>query len=286
MLKISVILPVYNEEKIVKNFLKELHAEMEKHDIEYEIIAVDDGSQDNTGKEIEESGINVEILSHEENIGYGAAIKTGIEHARYEKILIIDADGSYSAASIGDVLNNCHNFDMVVGARTGSKVKTNLLRAPAKWFLTRFAEYLANKKIPDLNSGLRIFRKDLANKFLNILPDGFSFTTTITLAMLVNRYKVKYVSIDYLKRVGRSKIRPLKDTMNFIVLIIGCILYFKPLRVFIPVSVFLFIISLSMFLYDIIIIKNIGDKSVMSALVFLQIFILGMLADLIVKKLS
>jgi len=132
---------------------------------------------------------------------------------------------------------------MLVGARTGDNVKISLIRKPTKWILNKIANYLANVKIPDINSGFRVMKKEVVELFLNILPNGFSFTTTITLAMEINGYSIKYEPIDYFGREGKSKFKPIEDTLNFIQLIIRTVLYFNPLKVFIPLSLFLVLLA-------------------------------------------
>ena len=163
--KLSVVIPVYNEEKAIGTVLYELIEVLEGQ--AYEIIVVDDGSTDNTAKIVQEK--QVKLIQHPQNMGYGAAIKTGIKNAANDLILIIDADGSYPVKAIPKLLKEVDNYDMVVGARTGKEVKIQLYRRPAKWFLSKLANYLSGTKIPDLNSGMRIFRKRDVENFFNIL---------------------------------------------------------------------------------------------------------------------
>jgi glycosyltransferase involved in cell wall biosynthesis len=277
---ISVVIPAYNEEKSIGAVLDELIAVLEERT--YEIIVVDDGSTDNTAKIVQER--QVKFIRHPHNIGYGAAIKTGIKNAANDLIMIIDGDGSYPVNAIPELLKEADQYDMVIGARTGEKVKIQLYRRPAKWFLSMLANYLSETKIPDLNSGMRIFRRKEVEKIFNILPNKFSFTTTITLAYHTTGLLVKYVSINYYKRVGQSKIRPVKDGLNFIMLIIRTITYFNPLKVFLPISIVLFFVGLAVLLYQGLFIRNIADLPVMLILAAFQIGFLGLLADLIVRK--
>src|SRR5690606_28317045 len=151
--------------------------------------------------------------------------------------------------------------DMAIGARTGAEANIPLVRRPAKAFLRRLASFLAGTPIPDLNSGLRAFRREFVQAYRPILPEGFSFTTTITLAALTNHHRVDYVSIDIAARSGTSKIRPIRDTLGFLSLIVRTVLYFNPLKVFYPVTVLLglgFLVSLG---YDLVIERNLGDKT-------------------------
>lgn len=280
MIKFSIIIPAFNEEESIKNTLIGLQETINQ---QYEIIVVNDGSTDQTKKILRQIK-GIRIISHAENRGYGAALKSGIQQANGEYILIIDADGTYPIKDILQ-LTNYLDYDMVVGARIGSQAKIPLIRKPAKWCLNRLANYLTETKIPDLNSGLRLFKKDTYKKFINLLPDGFSFTTTITLSFLSNNYRIKYIPIDYYKRQGKSKIRPFKDTLNFTRLIIRTILYFDPLKIFIPIGLILFLSSLGILVLSWLLSENIMD--VTTTVLFIsaiQMLAIGMLADLIVKK--
>lgn len=278
---ISVVIPAHNEEKAIGTVLDELIEVLERQ--AYEIIVVDDGSTDNTAKIVQQKE-SIKLVQHPYNKGYGAALKTGIKNATNEIILIIDGDGSYPVNAITELLKEADKYDMVVGARTGKEVKIQLYRKPAKWFLSKLANYLSGTKIPDLNSGLRIFKKEDAIKFFNILPSGFSFTTTLTLAYLSNDYNVKYVPIDYHERAGKSKIKPFRDGFNFIMLIVRTITYFNPLKVFLPISILLFVFGVAILLYQGIVQRNVADLPVMLILAAFQIGFLGLLADLIVRR--
>ncbi|MBC8488088.1 MAG: glycosyltransferase family 2 protein [Bacteroidetes bacterium] len=286
---ISVIIPAYNEEESIIGVITKIRDNLKIIDGSCEIIVVNDGSTDNTGKVLETSKMNIKLLTHERNVGYGAALKTGIKNAEYENIVITDADGTYPNERILDLVHTLEEggFDMVVGARTGKNAKIPLVRRPAKWVITKLANYLSGTKIPDLNSGLRVMRKEVVNKFMNILPDGFSFTSTITLALLTNGYSVKYVPIDYFKRKGKSKIRPIYDTFNFIQLIIRTVLYFNPLKVFFPLSLFLVLIAFLILIVSLLLTVKGMDVTfgviLMTAVIVITI---GMLADLIDKRMK
>lgn len=242
---ISVVIPAYNESEGILETLQDIENVLQGAFDEFEIIVVDDGSQDNTAETVKEQA-RVKLIQHPTNKGYGAALKTGIRRATHPIICITDADSTYPSRYIPQLHDIFHTKqqDMIVGARTGENVAIPLIRRPAKWFLRKLASYVASEPIPDLNSGLRLFRRDTVMRFFNLLPDGFSFTTTITLAMLTNNYLVEYVSIDYSPRKGRSKIKPIQDTLNFLQLVTKIALYFRPLKVFLPLSLLLFIASL------------------------------------------
>jgi hypothetical protein len=198
--------------------------------------------------------------------------------------LILDADGTYPVSQIPRLFENLDQYDMIVGARTGKDVNIPLVRRPAKWLLSKLANFMAQTRIPDLNSGFRLFRKSLFLRYVNIFPSGFSLTTTITLALLCNNYAVRYVPVDYYKRKGHSKIRPFRDTYNFFLLVIRTIMYFDPLRAFIPVSLFLLVVGVIFTAFEIYRFNNITTAAVIILFAGFQTAILGLLADLIVKS--
>jgi glycosyltransferase involved in cell wall biosynthesis len=227
-------------------------------------------------------------VTHRRNRGYGAALKTGIRRATSELIVITDADGTYPNERIPELVGIAagENADMVVGSRTADDVTYPLIRKIPKWFLRRWASWIAGQNIPDMNSGLRVFRKSVVERFLNILPDGFSFTTTITLAMLTNFYDVRYVPISYAARVGQSKIRPIRDTLHFCQLILRTGMYFAPLRVFLPLAGVLFLGFLASLGYDLFVARNLTDKSVLLLLFSMNTGLFALLADMIDKRSS
>ena len=277
---LTIIVPAYNEEHGIAGVVDWIRSSLELSGLTYEVLVVDDGSADRTAELAGASGARV--IQHPGNRGYGEALKTGIRHAEHEWIAIIDADGSYPADQIPELARHLAENDMVVGARTKAGAAIPLIRRPAKMFLTWLASYLTETPIPDLNSGLRIFRRSLALEFLHILPSGFSFTTTITMAALNNGYSVQYVPVDYLKRTGSSKIRPIRDTLNFLMLILRMTLLFRPLKIFIPLSIIFALGSLAFFLLG----QLAFDRLYTNAVIFMaelavMALMLGMLADLI-----
>jgi glycosyltransferase involved in cell wall biosynthesis len=238
---VTIVVPAYNEEHGIRPVVELLRNAMADFPYEFEILVVDDGSKDRTAEEARATGVRV--VQHRQNRGYGEALKTGIRHARFERIAIIDADGSYPPQEIPRLAALLDDAEMVVGARTGPNAAIPLIRRPAKRALTMLASYLTGVEIPDLNSGLRLFRRGLAIEFFDLLPSKFSFTTTITLAALNSGYLVEYVEVDYYARTGKSKIRPIQDTFNFFMLIIRLTLIFRPLKVYLPIATILFALS-------------------------------------------
>jgi glycosyltransferase involved in cell wall biosynthesis len=278
----SIVVPAYNEEEGIPTTLADIKAAMSLQSMEYEIIVVDDGSTDGTAEVIRQHR-DVRLVQHHTNRGYGAALKTGIRQAAHDWIAIIDADGTYPAQALPLLLADLDSFDMVVGARTSAELPA--LRRPAKWCLARLAEYLAESKIPDLNSGMRVFRKDVALSYFNILPSAFSFTITITIAFLSDHYLVKFVPIPYQGREGKSKIRPIQDTLNFIQLILRTVMYFNPLKVLLPVSSLLFLLAMLIGIYSLLTQGRVMDITVITlTMAALQIAVVAMIADMIQKK--
>lgn len=279
--KYSVIIPVYNEEKAVADTIKTIKETLKR--FPYEIIAVNDASRDRS-KHILSKISEIKVINHPVNKGYGASLKSGIRLAQGEWIIITDADGTYPIRDIPRLLEHTSQNDMVIGARTGKNVHVPLLRRPAKWMLKLVARAVTGINIPDLNSGLRVFRKELAIRFWNLFPQGFSFTTTITIAALVNNYNVKYIQINYFKRKGKSSINPIKDFIGFNFLIFRVALYFAPLKFFVPGSLTLFIIGLLKGLVDFLRTDKIGLFAALLVLFSIQIFFFGLLADLVNKR--
>jgi glycosyltransferase involved in cell wall biosynthesis len=295
--EISIIIPAYNEERSIGKVLDQLKQEIVKLSVEYEIIVVDDGSTDQTKRVAKECGVRV--LSHKKNKGYGAAIKSGMRDAQNDIIVITDADGTYPVDRIGSLVDKITEYDMVVGARSGKNVNIPLIRRPAKWLLKKLAEYITGTVIPDLNSGLRVFRKSIVQQYYNILPDKFSLTTTVTVAMLCDDYRLKYMPIDYYKREGKSKIVSW-DFINFVTLVLRLSMLFNPLKVFIPLALIGFILGSIKFIFDLMVsIKNAGglnialitqlnisSSTIILWLAALQIILVGMVADGLIRKIS
>jgi glycosyltransferase involved in cell wall biosynthesis len=282
-MNVTVVIPAYNEEQGVGPVVTELRTVLEGHGIVAEVIVVDDGSSDKTAQAASAAGARV--LRHRSNRGYGAALKSGITAAANEYVVITDADGTYPCHYIPEILSRLENADMVVGARIGSNVKIPLIRRPAKWALNRLANYMTNARIPDLNSGLRAFRRKLAMQYFAILPDQFSWTTTITLAMHCDKYAVAYIPIDYLARRGRSKIVPW-DAGSFAILILRTAMLFRPLRIFIPVVMLCLLYGFVKMTIDMMRDPNISASALLAFVSALIILLIGMLGDALATRLG
>ena len=293
MASLTLIVPVHNEEPAIAGVLDELEAVLSSApEIQaVEILVVDDGSDDGTAEVVRlaaEHKPAVRLLARDRNRGYGAAIKHGIRHAAHELIGIVDGDGSYPVERIPEMIRGMGDAAMVVGARDPS-IGQPLLRRPAKWLLTRLASYLAEEPIPDLNSGMRIFRSDAVERYLHLLPSRFSFTTTLTLAMLCDEMPVSYFPIELRPRTGTSKIRPIRDTLSFLLLIATTVTYFRPLRVLVPLAAALFLVglvkgALNLIFYDPAEGPNLKTSDLLLLVSGAQIFALALIADLVSKR--
>jgi glycosyltransferase involved in cell wall biosynthesis len=276
-LSLSVVIPAYNEEKAVRATVEDVRRHLAPLGIPYEILVVDDGSVDNTRAEALASGATV--LWNDVNLGYGATLKRGVAQAKHEYLAILDADGTYPARYLPGMLELCRTHDMVVGDRGMHMRNVPLVRRPAKWVLNRLASFLANRPLNDLNSGLRVFRRSALVPFVPLLPQNFSFTTTITLCMSCNGKAMTYVPIEYGRRVGQSKIRPV-DFLNFIILVLRAITLFNPLRVFIPLGLVFMGLGALKFAYDLTQ-WNLSESAIFAFLAAILIWSLGLIADMI-----
>jgi glycosyltransferase involved in cell wall biosynthesis len=272
----TVVIPAYNERTGIASTVEEIDRELRSAGQRFEILVVDDGSTDGTSEAV--AGLPCRLLRSKTNCGYGAALKKGIAAAHTDLIAIADADGTYPAAHLATLVSRVADTDMVVGARTGGDVHIPNARRPAKWLITKLASYLCGKSIPDLNSGLRVFRRRDFARFARIIPDGFSFTTTISLSFLCNGLSVDYVPIDYRRRIGKSKVRP-HHLYDFIIVILRVIVLFNPLKVFVPVAGFLFAIGIVKFLIDLFTVSNLSETAVLCILGSVIIGSVGLLAD-------
>lgn len=279
---ITLLIPAFHEKDGVGPVVRAYEAVLQQQNLPYEILVVDDGSRDGTGEAARAAGAR--LVSHRTNLGYGASLKTGLRHATYETIIITDADGTYPSEAIPLLLQELETSDMAVGARKGAEVNIPAMRKPAKWLLKVTAEFLAGRSIPDINSGLRAFRRSEAMRFLNLFPSGFSFTTTITLAYLSSDLQVAYVPINYHVRTGKSKLHPIRDTKNLFLTVVRSILFFNPLRVCLPAAIALLVAALliAVFIRDAQgrILDGTVTILVTSAL---QIVIMGFLADIMAR---
>lgn len=285
-LEFSLVIPCFNEEDGIESTLSEIWAHLEPGD-ECELVVVNDGSTDRSAEildRISDRDPRISVVHHERNRGYGAAIKTGMRNSSKDLIAITDADGTYPNDQLRRLVSMCREVDMVVGARTGEDVQYSRIRRIPKLLLGAYASWLTGVRIPDMNSGLRVFRRGVAELYFGILPDTFSFTTTITMAMLANRRNVRFEPISYFGRIGKSKIKPVRDTLRFVQLILRTGMYFGPIRVFLPIIAVLLLAFVASAAYDVFVLANLTDKTVLLLLFTMNTGMFALLADMIDKR--
>ena len=280
---VSVILPVYNEADHLEQEVKRIREALDGSEFSYEIIVVDDGSTDGSG-EVANRIDGIKTLRFLTNRGSGSARKYGTMSARGDIVVWTDVDMTYPNDEIPQLVSEISGYDQVVGARRTEEGTVKFLRKPAKWFIRTLAAYLAGTPIPDLNSGFRAFRRDVADQFLYLLPRGLSCVTTITMAFLSNGYSIKYIPIDYAQRAGRSKFHWWKDTRRYLLQVVRMILMHEPLRFFGPLAVILGGAGLGKLVYDLID-KNfrVGTNTIVILGVALAFAGVGVIADVLVQ---
>lgn len=241
----AVVLPVYNEARCVLPVLERVKAAAARATgCRVDVVCVDDGSTDGSGALLD--GVaGVTVIRHASNQGYGASLSDAIDAVEHEWVLILDADGTYPPEEIPRFLEAAEGHVMVVGARRGPGVVRSPLRNVARWILRLMVRFLTGARVDDLNSGMRLFRRELHAEFRHLLPRGFSFTTTITVASLYRAYPVRYLDIEYGPRVGASHIRPLRDFVGFVALILRIATRFDPLRFYLPASALCALLALA-----------------------------------------
>jgi glycosyltransferase involved in cell wall biosynthesis len=285
---VSIVIPVFNEESAIGHDLDVLTQTMEASGYNYEIIVVDDGCTDRS-VEIVTQYPQVRLVRHPYNQGTGAARSTGLRIARGDIVVMTDGDGTYPNHDVPRLLAAMEEkgYDMVIGARRREAGTRRWLRSPTKWFIRTLASYLTGVKIPDLNSGFRAFRREQAMEYLNILPRTHSWVSTITIAFLSHGYVVGWMPIDYYRRVGRSSFHPLTDTYNYLSLVVRAVMYFEPLKVFLPLTSMLFTIALAKWIRDMFVYRTVFYLPGMTLMLFfmaVQLGAIGLLADVLVKK--
>jgi polyisoprenyl-phosphate glycosyltransferase len=284
-LDVTVVLPAYNEVGHIGDEIDRISAALKNSPYSFEILVIDDGSTDGTAEAVEGLPF-VRLMRFPVNRGSGTARRIGSVEARGRYVAWTDADMTYPNERIPELVEvlDTGSAHQVVGARETEEGTMKALRVPAKWAIRRLAEFLSQSKIPDLNSGLRVFSREHALPHLGLLPPGFSCVTTITLAFLANGLVVEYVPIQYRERAGRSHFHPIKDAYRYILQVVRMITFFEPLRVFAPVALTLLVIGSGKFVYDLV---DKGLRIPVNTLLLLVsgliLFSLGLLADLIVR---
>jgi len=288
---VTIVLPCYNEEEHVLLEVERICAAMDKSGISYELLAVDDASTDHTLARLrtaEPDFPSLRVIHFPRNGGSGTVRRIGTQQARGDIVVWTDADMTYPNERIPELvgmLDDSPDIDQVVGARTSEEGSLKFFRVPAKWFVRKLAERLVNSQIPDLNSGLRAFRRQVATPYLRLLPPGFSCVTTITLAFLSNEHEVKYVPIEYAKRAGRSKFHFFSDAYRYLLQVLRMVMYFNPLKVLMPPALFLLGLGVAKGIYDLIVHHwHIANDTLLVFVTGLILGSLALLADLIVRS--
>ncbi|MBA3983947.1 MAG: glycosyltransferase family 2 protein [Acidimicrobiia bacterium] len=280
---VSVVLPIYNEKGHLRAEIDRIRAALEQSPYTFELIVVDDGSDDGSDHEL---GLleDIRLIRHSTNKGSGAARRTGTTAACGRIVVWTDVDMTYPNDEIPALVKELDGYDHVVGARRTEEGTLRLLRVPAKWFIRKFASYLTDTDIKDLNSGLRAFRRDVAMQYVHHLPHGFSCVTTLTMSFLSNGYSVRYVPIDYFPRAGRSKFHWWRDTKRYLLQVVRMALSYNPLKVFLPIGLLLLTVGAGKLVYDLIDKDfRLASNTLLILMAALQAVTVGLLADLVVR---
>ncbi len=278
---VTFVIPCYNESpEVLLGTVKRVTDTAAAAGWAHEVVVVDDASSRFSYDASSLGGASV--VRHKVNRGYGAALATGLRHARYRWIGIIDADGTYPAEKFAEMLPLTAEYQMVVGARRWKDISA--LRRIPKRCLTWLASYLSDRAIPDLNSGMRIFSRDIYDGHKRIYPDRFSFSSTLTMVGLTSGYEVLFVDIDYFTRVGRSSIHPIKDPIRFGYQLLRLSLYFRPLRLFLPLSFVVGLAAIARGYRDLALNDHFGGLTLVLFFMSFQVFFFGLIAEIINKK--
>jgi len=271
--KLSVIIPVFNEEKNIRSVLNRIRQTIGP---EAEIIVVDDGSTDSTPEMLRDT--DARVIRHPYNKGNGAAVKTGIRHAKRDYIVLMDGDGQHRPEDIPKLVARLEEYDMAVGARDRTSIQSFGRKVYNKT-LNVFAGYIAGRPIPDLTSGFRAIRRKVARGFLHLLPNTFSYPTTITLSMIRAGFSIDFVPLTFDIRRGESKIRPIRDGFRFLVILLRISSLFAPLKVFLPVSIFFLLGGLGHYAYTFIIWRRFTNFTTLMLSTAVIVFMLGLVAE-------
>lgn len=272
---LSIVIPAYNEEEGIRHGLERI-VEMKFHE-KYEVIYVDDGSTDKTYQIVSEYPVT--CLRHNVNKGYGAALKTGIRKAKGEKVVILDSDGQHDPKYLDTLINMLNEYDMVIGERTADSFQVKN-RQGGKRIIRMVGEHLVEQKLPDYNSGFRGFDRALISEMLHIMPNGFSFSTTSTLAFLKEGYTIGTFPIVVEERVGRSSnVKFLKDGSKTLLLLLRIIMIFNPLKIFFPASALIFFMGTAWGVAGYFLAGRFPNTASLLVIMGMFIFFFGLLAD-------
>ena len=282
---LSVVIPAFNEAESIGPVLERLCERLQSVDELrgcFEILVIDDGSTDGTGDIARRASSLVSLVKHPYNLGNGAAVKTGIRNARGRVCVFMDADGQHDPEVIIRIFRGCDDYDMVVGARDG-RSQAGWHRHLANGLYNQLATYVTGRRIEDLTSGFRAIRRDVARRFVALLPNGFSYPTTITLCVLRAGFSVKYEPITAARRKGKSKIRLLADGTKFLLVIAKICMLFSPMKIFLPVSFYLFLMGLGYYVFTFLSEHRFTNMSMLLFTTSVIIFMMGLLAEQIAQ---
>jgi glycosyltransferase involved in cell wall biosynthesis len=281
--QVSVVLPVFNEVDHLVEEIDRIRAALESSEYSFEIVVVDDGSTDGSG-ELLQTIDDIRLVRFASNRGSGSARRVGTEAARGDVVVWTDVDMTYPNDDIPQLVKELEGHDQVVGARTSEEGTLKLFRVPVKWFIRTLASYLSSTKIPDLNSGFRAFRRDVALQFVNMLPKGFSCVTTMTMTFLANGYSVKHIPIEYLPRAGQSKFHWWRDTQQYLTQVVRLVMSYDPLRVFVPLGLALTALAVGKLGFDLVVHPlRVASNTLLIFFAAFQTFAIGLIADLVVR---
>jgi glycosyltransferase involved in cell wall biosynthesis len=282
---LDIVLPVFNEQiETVMDTVTTLQETFADHQ-GVTIIVVDDGSDKRFRLDELRERTDLTFVQHQTNYGYGVALKTGILSGQSDRIAIADSDGTYPVADLARMLEEMDSHDMVIGTRTGKIREIPWLRRFPKLILNLFASYFAGVRIIDLNSGLRIFSRDLCYYLWDFFPRGFSFTSTITMGAIMGGFRVKELPINYYRRTGKSSIKPIEDTIRFFKIISKIGLIFYPMKLFAPIAILLFVVGIGKgIVFDYINQGFVGTMSAILMIAGVQTFMMGLIGELIVHS--
>lgn len=271
----SIIIPAFNEEEAIGATLERL-VELKIHE-KHEIIVVDDGSADRTADIVKSYPVN--LCRHHINKGYGASLKTGIRRASGKFVIMMDSDGQHDPDDIARIEELLGEFDLVIGERSKGSFQVKRRKA-GKRMIKKMGEYLVEQKLPDYNSGFRAFRREEIAGMLHLMPNGFSFSTTSTLAYLKEGYNVGTIPIEVSERIGRkSNVKMVKDGSKTILLLFRIIMLFNPLKVFFPISIFTFLLGISFGITGFILFDRFSNGAVVLTMLGMFLFFIGLVAD-------
>lgn len=274
--KVSVVIPAFNEEQVIGSVVRQTIQVLESCQLDYELIVVDDGSTDGTSRVASQAGATV--LCHPYNIGNGAAIKRGIRYATGDTVIFMDGDGQHDPNDIPRLLDYVSQYELVVGARTRES-EGQLHRNLANRLYNFLASYIVGYKVLDLTSGFRAVNGDVAREIMGMFPNGYSYPSTCTIAVFRSGYSVKYVPIEAVARIGRSKIKLLRDGIGFLLILVRIGVVFTPLRIFLPIASSVFLPGFFYAIYKLFVGRPWTLPIVVSLTGGLLIFSLGLIAE-------